>query len=44
MAGICDYCGTAVEELITCEVCGARVGPDHKKEYGCFVCQGRVQV
>lgn len=43
-AGTCDYCGKAVKKGITCEVCGATVGPDHKKEYGCAVCKGRVSV
>ncbi len=44
MAALCDYCGETVEKAVTCELCGATVGPDHKKEYGCYVCQGRVTV
>lgn len=43
-AGTCEYCGEVVENLVTCDVCGAQVGPDHKKDYGCYVCQGRVSV
>lgn len=44
MAGVCDYCGEAAEKLVTCDVCGARVCPEHDRAYGCASCQGRVTV
>ncbi len=43
-AALCDYCGKAVEQAITCEVCGATVCAEHNKEYGCAVCQGKTSM
>lgn len=43
-ASLCDYCGKAVEKGITCELCGATVCSEHKKEYGCASCQGQTRV
>lgn len=43
MVGVCDHCGEAVEKLVSCEMCGSRVCPAHKREFGCAVCKGRVQ-
>lgn len=43
-AGLCDYCGQVAKKPVTCELCGATVCPDHKKEHGCYVCKGTVTV
>lgn len=40
MARTCEHCGKVSEKLVACEACGAQVCAEHKKEYGCDVCQG----
>lgn len=42
ISGLCDYCNNR-EAITTCEVCGAKVCQEHKKEYGCEVCEGGKQ-
>ncbi|MDY6789559.1 MAG: hypothetical protein SVV03_06390 [Candidatus Nanohaloarchaea archaeon] len=40
MAGICESCNDVSETLVSCELCGAKVCTDCKKESGCRVCGG----
>jgi len=36
---LCDYCHRK-PAVTNCEVCGASVCEDHKRDYGCDVCNG----
>ncbi|MFB6209329.1 MAG: hypothetical protein ABEJ56_04310 [Candidatus Nanohaloarchaea archaeon] len=42
MNQMCEYCGER-EAVDTCEMCGASICAEHKKDYGCEVCGGEYR-